>query len=669
MVLKSKDVSVGVGLAGRSGLVELSVTEVRNALRCPRVFALGRAHRQAVVFPIGSSSLGPLFHRIVERYARESELLPEPIRGSTERTPRERVADSLLRYLVAELEAIPEAAMMPGELDDLAEALRELAGSLAPSPQGTERTPAGALRSFRERAGRDLVADFEGPGGESTRLVGRTEELVGSGEGGLCLVEFKLADEAYQELDRAQIALYRALMQRALDVDFVPELSRCTPKLLSTKLSPPEADALVERRILPFLGQMAGWSERPETAPPTARRDLCPTCPVRAACVERYPERLEVRDSTLAGAARPVPDLEGKLVISPVVEPAETMFYDMAGKAESDELGTRVLAELKRRKIYITIKGTPFGARLACIEVHCSRQRVALLDRAAEDVEHQLSNDEVRFERKGPKRFFSAPRKTPRPVELATLLARKADYLRERPGRFVVGEGMDGDAIAGDLSDGSCCHLLIGGQTGSGKSVLLRTLISSLCHFHPPSAIRFTLVDPKRVTFGAFAASIAAHLTGPIFYDPEALLPALDDLVAEMESRYERMERCRAQNIDDYNALGGEQLARLVVVVDEFQDLIAAKALRQPFLDAVKRLGAKARAAGIHLILATQRPDKNTVPGEIKANLCGRIALRVQEAINSRIILDQGGAEALLGRGDLLANLGHGVVRAQAPKG
>jgi S-DNA-T family DNA segregation ATPase FtsK/SpoIIIE len=160
---------------------------------------------------------------------------------------------------------------------------------------------------------------------------------------------------------------------------------------------------------------------------------------------------------------------------------------------------------------------------------------------------------------------------------------------------------------------------------------------------------------------------IAAHLEGPVFYDGEALLPELDDLVAEMEARYERFDRARVENIDDYNEIAGERLARRVVVVDEFQDLLADKATRQAFLDGIKRLGAKARAAGIHLICATQRPDRNTVPGEIKANLGGKIALKVQAMVNSRIILDQPGAERLLGRGDLLADLGHGLVRAQAP--
>ena len=110
-----------------------------------------------------------------------------------------------------------------------------------------------------------------------------------------------------------------------------------------------------------------------------------------------------------------------------------------------------------------------------------------------------------------------------------------------------------------------------------------------------------------------------------------------------------------------------DRLERKVVVIDEFQDLTAEKANAKPFFDGVKRLGAKARGAGVHLILATQRPDKDVVPPLLKTNLGGKIALRVASQVNSRIILDEGGAERLLGKGDLLANLGHGLVRAQAP--
>ena len=671
MVLKSNELGVQMAPPSYPPPMELSVVEVRNALRCPRVFALGRARNHPVVFPIGSSSLGAMFHRIVERFARDLESPPEAASrlsgGSLPEQVTRLFTAWLLGHLVGELKACPEVASMPGEVDDLAEALRGLAVSLALVVDGAGEPPADALRLDSSRTAGELSAVLERPSGGSVRLISRATELLGSGRGVIFAAEFKLADEANQDLDRAQVAVYRALLNQALERDVMPSLVRYQPRCQTANLSRDEADALLAPRVVPRLEQMVGWGERPDTAPMTVRRDLCGACPLRGPCKEMYPERNEARDNALASAARLVPDEDGTLVVSPGSEPTTSSFQDMQGKAEADEIGARIVAELRRQEVRVMIKGTTEGPRFVRVEVICPGQRVAKLDRAAGDVEHQLSNEDVRFERRGARRFFSAPRKMPRPVELATLLARKADFLRERPGRFVVGEGLDGEVLTGDLSDGSACHLLIGGQTGSGKSVLLQALISSLCHFQPPSMIRFTLVDPKRVTFGKFAASIAAHLAGPIFYDAEALLPALDDLVAEMESRYERMESCQAQNIDDYNASSAEKLGRHVVVVDEFQDLISGKALRRPFLDAVKRLGAKARAAGIHLILATQRPDKNTVPGEIKANMCGRIALKVQEAVNSRILLDQVGAETLLGRGDLFANLGHGLVRAQAP--
>jgi len=122
-------------------------------------------------------------------------------------------------------------------------------------------------------------------------------------------------------------------------------------------------------------------------------------------------------------------------------------------------------------------------------------------------------------------------------------------------------------------------------------------------------------------------------------------------------------------DLSEYNeqASASDRIERRVLVIDEFQDLITDKKSAKAFFGGIKRLGAKARAAGVHMILATQRPDRDTVPPIIKANLGGRIALRVGSQTNSRIILDQGGAETLLGKGDLYASLGRGVVRAQAP--
>jgi len=225
--------------------------------------------------------------------------------------------------------------------------------------------------------------------------------------------------------------------------------------------------------------------------------------------------------------------------------------------------------------------------------------------------------------------------------------------------------------LVGDLSDASTPHLLVGGQSGSGKSFLLRALIASLLHYHAPSAIRFVLIDPKRVTFNipAFKSAVGAHLEGPIVYDAEEAIPIVNRLIETMEERYALFEKQQVGDIDEYNedVEPAERLERKVVVIDEFQDLAVEKATATVFFDGIKRLGAKARAAGLHVILATQRPDRNTVPPIIKTNLGGKIALRVTTKTNSQIILDENGAERLLGKGDLLANLGHGLVRAQAP--
>jgi DNA segregation ATPase FtsK/SpoIIIE, S-DNA-T family len=189
--------------------------------------------------------------------------------------------------------------------------------------------------------------------------------------------------------------------------------------------------------------------------------------------------------------------------------------------------------------------------------------------------------------------------------------------------------------------------------------------------FHSPEAIRFVLVDPKRVTFNgaSFRSAIAAHLEGPIRSGLEDTLPVVEQLVELMEERYQLFEAAQVMDIEEFNeqASPSERLNRRVLVVDEFQDLFTDKNATQTFFAGVKRLGSKARAAGVHLVLATQRPDRDTVPPIIKANLGGKIALQVASQPNSKIILDKVGAERLLGKGDLMASLGRGIVRAQAP--
>ena len=661
--------------------VSLSVTEIRNALRCPRVFALGRARGQTVLFPIGASAMGAVFHRLVAAFAREpdlSRLARLPAGAAVDEVAR-TLSSSLLRLLAADLARSPSYASMPAEVDDLAEALREFARHVAGACSAGGVVPAEATARFL--AGAELPLELAvDHGGGSVRLTGRIDALHVPPGGAAEVVEYKLTDESGEDLDRAQVALYRYLLARARELEAAPVILRFRPGLTVTRLPPRDADALVEERLIPLIGDMARWSADPRGAPATDRSDLCAACPVRADCIETYPEPLAPRDEPPAGATRPRPDPTGDLFEAPaaVRPPAPApargpAAVDRAALSSAEKVRALILDILKRQGVsHPTAPPPVVGARLVQIEVSVSRGSVAAVERAAADVEHRLAADHkvtARFSKKGALRVFTVPRAAPRPVRLADLLAARADYLAARPGRFVVGEASDGEPLTGDLSDPSSCHLLVGGVTGSGKSVLLRALAASLVHFQSPAAVNLTLIDPKRVSFGRLAAGLAAHLHRPLVHSTDEALPILVELVEEMELRYGLFDGARVQDIDEYNdtQAASERLARRVVIIDEFQDLVTQRPTRDAFLDTVQRLGAKARASGIHLILSTQRPTRDAVPTSIKANLPGKIALKVTSAGESRIILDARGAEDLLGKGDLLADLGHGPVRAQAP--
>jgi DNA segregation ATPase FtsK/SpoIIIE, S-DNA-T family len=651
----------------------LSVTEIRNALRCPRIFALGRLRKEAVAFPVGSSCMGAAFHRLVARFS-STVTAPPPLFAALRRgAPLDDVEASLVRWLtdllVDELRADPTYATMPGEVDDLAEALRELARHLAARLRAFPGAPAEALARLVRGGERALEASIDG-----VVVRGTLDALYAQPSGALEVIEYKLTDEANDALDRAQVATYAALLELATGAPAEAVILRFMPMLRETAIGAAEATALVTRDVRPLLGQMARWADAPATAPPTARRDLCAACPVATACGEIYPERVAPRDDPPAGAARPRADARGALTPAIPSAVADAAPDDDDGRREADALRDRILAELRADGVAATSPHPPtVGPTLYEIDVARPRGPVRQLDRAAQDVVHRLASTgtEVTYDpRTGGRRAFVVKRATPRKVLLGPLLVRERAFLGERAGRFVVGERPSGDVLVGDLSDSATPHLLIGGQSGSGKSYLLRALVASLVHYHPPSAIRFLLIDPKRTTFTlpAFASAVGAHLEGPISVDAEEVLPSLERLIETMNERYELFAQEHVSDLSEYNEIAPAErrLERKIVVIDEFQDLAADKASAKQFFDGVKRLSAKARAAGVHLIVATQRPDRETVPPILKTNLGGKIALKVASMVNSRIILDEPGAERLLGKGDLYANLGRGLERAQS---
>ncbi len=651
---------------------KISVTEVRNALRCPRVFALGRLRQNAVAFPVGSSCMGGAFHKIVDRFAQTVTQPPPAVlalpASAKHEQRREALTAWILSFLRDELEGDPSYANMPAEVDDLAEALRHLADYLA------ERASTGVLAESIRKVVRGGERAVEAALPEaSVVLSGRIDALYARGDDRFDVIEYKLTDEDNATIDRAQVALYREILRRTDGVSAKPVVLRFNPALTVHELPEHRADELMRTDLLPLLKQMARWAEAPETAPATRRHDLCAACPVAAPCAEQFPARLPARDDPPMAASRQRPTAKGSMNTAAPVQPPSSGSSDDEGQREALEIQKRILEELRKEGI-AAISPTPvIGPTIYVIEVVRPRGSVSQLDSCAENVRHGLETGSgivVKYTKHGARREYVVTRARPRSVLLAPLLDEKREWLSEKPGRFVLGQEPNGRIVTGDLGDAATPHLLIGGQAGSGKSWLLRSLVASLVHWHDPSALRITLLDPKRVTFNVvgFQSAIAAHLDGPLLYGIEDALPCLERYVEIMEERYASFEKEHVSDLHEFNqqAGPGRRLPRHVIVVDEFQDLTVEKKVAQEFCAAVARLGAKARAAGVHLILATQRPDRQTVPPVLKANLGGKIGLRVASAVNSRVILDAKGAEDLLGKGDLLADLGQGLVRAQA---
>ena len=253
-------------------------------------------------------------------------------------------------------------------------------------------------------------------------------------------------------------------------------------------------------------------------------------------------------------------------------------------------------------------------------------------------------------------------------VRLHSILTSSQWKSSSEPLTFAIGKDISGEPVVGELN--KMPHLLIAGQTGAGKSVMINTIISSLLYRNSPSEMKLILVDPKQVEMAMYED--IPHLLTPVIYEPDKTISALKWAVNEMQRRYTLFAEHRVKDIKSYNNMirtTGKKVSvedefgvaqehengampYIVIVIDELADMMMVAARDAEVL--IVRLAQKARAVGIHLILATQRPSVNVITGLIKANIPARIAFTVSSQIESRIILDQTGAEKLLGQGDMM---------------
>jgi len=241
------------------------------------------------------------------------------------------------------------------------------------------------------------------------------------------------------------------------------------------------------------------------------------------------------------------------------------------------------------------------------------------------------------------------PNRSPEFVSLKKMLM--SDPMNENQSKLAVALGLDvaGKPIVSTIS--KMPHVLIAGQTGSGKSVCLNTFLATILFRASPQEVKFILVDPKRVELTSYNG--IPHLLAPVIVEPEKVISALRWVMAEMDRRYKLFSEAGVRNLDGYNEMSGFQaLPYILVVIDELADIMLFSPVEVE--DSITRIAQMSRATGIHMILATQRPSVDIITGLIKANIPYRIAFAVASQVDSRVILDTQGAEKLLGRGDML---------------
>lgn len=369
------------------------------------------------------------------------------------------------------------------------------------------------------------------------------------------------------------------------------------------------------------------------------------------------------------------PEVQKEAVQQPApapAEPAEKPYVfppiNLLGRDPGNTAGSGILEQQKNgRKLEMTLKSFGVEARVINVsagptvtryEVSPSQGvKVSKIVNLADDIALNLAASGIRIEAPIPGKAavgIEVPNKETKSVYLRTVL--ESDAFRKHPSKlaFALGEDITGNPIVTDIA--KMPHLLIAGATGSGKSVCINTLITSILYKADPKEVKLLLVDPKVVELSVYNG--IPHLLIPVVTDPKKASAALNWAVREMLERYNDFAACGVRDIKGFNAMKEEKgepeakMPQIVIIIDELADLMMAAPGEVE--DSICRLAQMARAAGMHLIIATQRPSVDVITGVIKANIPSRLAFAVSSGIDSRTILDMVGAEKLLGKGDML---------------
>lgn len=340
-------------------------------------------------------------------------------------------------------------------------------------------------------------------------------------------------------------------------------------------------------------------------------------------------------------------------------------------ESEIDDKIRYLIEKLAHFKIDGDVVRTYAGPVVSTFEFKpAANVKVSRILNLQDDLAMALSAESIRIQAPIPGKDvvgIEIPNATVDTIYLRELLDSKLFKQSSSPLTIVLGKDIVGKPFITDLK--KLPHLLIAGTTGSGKSVGINAMILSLLYKNSPDQLRLLMIDPKMLEFSIY--NDIPHLLTPVITKPKQAIVALNNMVSEMERRYELMSENRTKSIENYNEKvkkeGGEHFPYIVVIIDELADLMMTSG--KDVEHSIARLAQMARASGIHLVVATQRPSVDVVTGLIKANLPSRISYRVGQKVDSKIILDQQGAESLLGKGDMLFTPpgSVGLVRLHAP--
>ena len=362
---------------------------------------------------------------------------------------------------------------------------------------------------------------------------------------------------------------------------------------------------------------------------------------------------------TAAAVVPAAPEVKREYTLPPIRLLAAPPKRTAARKAELRRTAAKLQQTLQNFGVGVTVTDISCGPAVTRYELQPEQGvKVSRIVNLADDIKLNLAASDIRIEAPIPGKAavgIEVPNEENQTVYLRELL--DSEEFRKSPSKlsFGVGRDISGKVVVSDLA--RMPHLLIAGATGSGKSVCINTLIMAILYKAKPDEVKLIMIDPKVVELSAYNG--IPHLMIPVVTDPKKAAGALNWAVAEMTDRYKRFAAADVRDIAGYNRkaeanpdLGLEKMCQIVVIVDELADLMMVAAGEVE--EAICRLAQLARAAGIHLVLATQRPSVNVITGLIKANVPSRIAFAVSSGVDSRTIIDMVGAEKLLGKGDML---------------